>query len=64
MSNMCSRDRLAELLNEDLSREYQAIVSYVVYSQVLKGRGVHEHRGTARSARSTNSSTHFYLQTD
>jgi rubrerythrin len=24
-------------LNEDLSREYQAIISYVVYSQVLKG---------------------------
>ena len=32
-----SSDRLAELLNEDLSREYQAIISYVVYSQVLKG---------------------------
>jgi bacterioferritin len=32
-----SRDRLAALLNEDLSREYQAIISYVVYSQVLKG---------------------------
>jgi rubrerythrin len=32
-----SRERLAELLNEDLSREYQAIISYVVYSQVLKG---------------------------
>jgi len=32
-----SRDRLAELLNEDLSREYQAIISYVVYSQVLSG---------------------------
>src|SRR6202163_792852 len=32
-----SRDRLADLLNEDLSREYQAIISYVVYSQVLKG---------------------------
>ncbi|HEY8440729.1 MAG TPA: ferritin-like domain-containing protein [Xanthobacteraceae bacterium] len=32
-----SRDRLAELLNEDLAREYQAIISYVVYSQVLKG---------------------------
>src|SRR5271154_3419789 len=32
-----SRDKLAELLNEDLSREYQAIISYVVYSQVLKG---------------------------
>ena len=32
-----SRERLAELLNEDLSREYQAIIAYVVYSQVLKG---------------------------
>jgi bacterioferritin len=32
-----TRERLAELLNEDLSREYQAIISYVVYSQVLKG---------------------------
>src|ERR1700744_745621 len=32
-----SRDRLADLLNEDLSREYQAIIAYVVYSQVLKG---------------------------
>jgi bacterioferritin len=32
-----TRDRLAALLNEDLSREYQAIIAYVVYSQVLKG---------------------------
>src|SRR6201984_2642053 len=32
-----SRERLAELLNEDLSREYQSIISYVVYSQVLSG---------------------------
>jgi len=32
-----TRDRLAELLNEDLSREYQAVIAYVVYSQVLKG---------------------------
>ncbi len=32
-----TRDRLAELLNEDLSREYQAIIAYVVYSQALKG---------------------------
>ena len=32
-----SRDRLAELLNEDLSREYQAVIAYVVYSQVIKG---------------------------
>jgi bacterioferritin len=32
-----SRDRLAALLNEDLAREYQAIIAYTVYSQVLKG---------------------------
>src|SRR5437867_10034400 len=32
-----SRKRLIELLNEDLAREYQAIIAYVVYSQVLKG---------------------------
>jgi bacterioferritin len=32
-----TRKRLAELLNEDLSREYQAIIGYVIYSQVLKG---------------------------
>jgi bacterioferritin len=37
MENKISRDRLAELLNEDLSREYQAIIAYVVYSQVLTG---------------------------
>jgi bacterioferritin len=32
-----SRERLIELLNEDLAREYQAIIAYVVYSQVMKG---------------------------
>jgi bacterioferritin len=32
-----TRSELIELLNEDLSREYQAIIGYVVYSQVLKG---------------------------
>src|SRR5271169_2055218 len=32
-----TRDCLAELLNEDLAREYQAIIAYVVYSQVLSG---------------------------
>lgn len=31
------RQRLIELLNEDLSREYQAIIAYVQYSQLLKG---------------------------
>ncbi len=32
-----TREQLIALLNEDLSREYQAIIAYVVYSQVLKG---------------------------
>src|SRR5450432_2529802 len=32
-----TRKKLIEALNEDLSREYQAIISYVNYSQVLKG---------------------------
>ena len=32
-----SRARLITLLNEDLAREYQAIIAYVVYSQVIKG---------------------------
>ena len=32
-----TREQLVALLNEDLSREYQAIIAYVVYSQVLKG---------------------------
>jgi len=32
-----TRDHLADLLNEDLAREYQAVIAYVVYSQVLKG---------------------------
>src|SRR5437773_10109134 len=35
--NGVTRDQLADLLNEDLAREYQAIIAYVVYSQVLKG---------------------------
>jgi len=32
-----TRQKLIDALNEDLSREYQAIISYVNYSQVLKG---------------------------
>lgn len=32
-----TREALAERLNEDLSREYQAIIAYVVYSQAIKG---------------------------
>ncbi len=32
-----SRKELIELLNQDLEREYQAIIAYVVYSQVITG---------------------------
>jgi bacterioferritin len=32
-----TREQLIERLNEDLAREYQAIIAYVVYSQALKG---------------------------
>jgi bacterioferritin len=32
-----TRKEMIRLLNEDLSREYQAIIAYVVYSQVIKG---------------------------
>ncbi len=36
-SGPVSREQLIDLLNGDLAREYQAIIAYVVYSQVLKG---------------------------
>ena len=32
-----TRKQLIDALNEDLGREYQAVIAYVVYSQVLKG---------------------------
>jgi bacterioferritin len=32
-----SRERMVELLNEDLAREYQAIIAYIIYSQTMKG---------------------------
>ena len=35
--NSLNRQELIDLLNEDLAREYQAIIAYVVYSQVIKG---------------------------
>jgi hypothetical protein len=31
------RQQLIKDLNDDLAREYQAIIAYVVYSQTLKG---------------------------
>jgi bacterioferritin len=32
-----TREKMVQLLNEDLAGEYQAIIAYTVYSQVLKG---------------------------
>ena len=32
-----TRERMIQLLNEDLAGEYQAVIAYTVYSQVLKG---------------------------
>ena len=37
MAKSDARAQLIKHLNEDLSREYQAIIAYVVYSQALKG---------------------------
>ena len=36
-SSDSAREQLIEALNEDLAREYQAIIAYVVYSQCIKG---------------------------
>ena len=36
-TDLVDRKALIGLLNEDLAREYQAIIAYVAYSQVLKG---------------------------
>jgi bacterioferritin len=32
-----AREEMIRLLNEDLAREYQAIIAYIVYSQTMKG---------------------------
>jgi bacterioferritin len=32
-----TRETLIDLLNEDLAREYQAIIAYVIYSKIIKG---------------------------
>ena len=37
VSGSDARQRLIDALNQDLSHEYQAVIAYVVYSQVLKG---------------------------
>jgi bacterioferritin len=35
--NKITREEMIDLLNEDLAREYQAIIAYVIYSQTIKG---------------------------
>jgi len=37
MTSSPARQELIARLNEDLAREYQAIIAYVIYSQMLKG---------------------------
>src|SRR5438067_9782634 len=37
MAPTTDREKLIADLNDDLSREYQAIIGYVIYSQTLKG---------------------------
>jgi bacterioferritin len=37
MDPTITREKLVDLLNEDLAREYQAIIAYVIYSQTMKG---------------------------
>ncbi|MGQ0603628.1 MAG: ferritin-like domain-containing protein, partial [Anaerolineales bacterium] len=37
MATQTTREELLNALNEDLAREYQAIIAYTVYSQVIKG---------------------------
>ncbi len=32
-----TREKLIDFLNEDLAREYQAVIAYVTYSQTMKG---------------------------
>lgn len=36
-NSVITRERMVELLNEDLAREFQAILAYVIYSQTMKG---------------------------
>lgn len=37
MADKISRERLIELLNEDLAREYQAIITYRTYASAVSG---------------------------
>ena len=52
------RKKMIELLNEDLSREYQAIIAYVNYSQVMKGPSTWTSPVSWRSTRARSWITH------
>jgi bacterioferritin (cytochrome b1) len=51
MDKKISRKQMVDLLNEDLAREYQAIIAYVIYSQTIKGAEYQPHCAGARKAR-------------
>jgi bacterioferritin len=40
-----SREKMIENLNEDLAREFQAIIAYTVYSQTMKGAAFNDIAG-------------------
>ncbi len=52
-----TREQLIEKLNQDLAREYQAIIAYTVYSQVLKAPSTWPLSRSSRSMRVRNCST-------
>ena len=43
-----SKDEIIRGLNEDLAREYKAIIQYVVFSSTLKGAEYQRHRRTVK----------------
>jgi bacterioferritin len=49
-----SREQMVKLLNEDLSREYQAIIAYTVYSQTIKGAAFNHIAASSKLTRRKN----------
>jgi bacterioferritin len=55
-----SREEMIKLLNEDLSREYQAIIAYVIYSQTMKG-AAYNHIAAELEVHATEELSHAIL---
>ena len=55
-----TREKMIELLNEDLSREYQAIIAYVIYSQTIKG-AAYNHIAAELEVHATEELSHAIL---